>query len=374
MLTWRSAMSAHLQNSYRRSSALGRALLRRSNKNAYRSMSTFPRRPYTFHIGASWAGKPTSGNEMKKIPFPEDSPIGIWRDQMLSHTVPGAIPNEATKWAPDAGEDFFYVTEMKNSSGVSFGVADGVGGWVESGVDPSLFSQAFMYHAHRYSRNAWAGEPEIDPTLDYAEREEVEGWELTPLESMALSYHGVLREKHVQAGSSTACLIHMNASSGLLRAANLGDSGFMIVRSSSVIHKQRVQTHYFNCPKQLTKLPTKSTRRFKRACVDSPGEADTYETTLRDGDIVVAYTDGLGDNVFPDEIATITSLVSRAGLPEDVQVQAMADRMANYARLCMLNKGRRSPFESEAARQGMFFQGGKLDDVTVVVALVRETS
>lgn len=367
-------MSAHLQNSYRRSSALGRALLRRSNKNAYRSMSTFPRRPYTFHIGASWAGKPTSGNEMKKIPFPGDSPIGIWRDQMLSRTVPGAIPNEATKWAPDAGEDFFYVTEMKNSSGVSFGVADGVGGWVESGVDPSLFSQAFMYHAHRYSRNAWAGEPEIDPTLDYAEREEVEGWELTPLESMALSYHGVLREKHVQAGSSTACLIHMNASSGLLRAANLGDSGFMVVRSSSVIHKQRVQTHYFNCPKQLTKLPTNSTRRFKRACVDSPGEADTYETTLRDGDIVVAYTDGLGDNVFPDEIATITSLVGRAGLPEDVQVQAMADRMANYARLCMLNKGRRSPFESEAARQGMFFQGGKLDDVTVVVALVRETS
>lgn len=97
--------------------------------------------------------------------------------------------------------------------------------------------------------------------------------------------------------------------------------------------------------------------------MDSPGEADTYETTLRDGDIVVAYvrilsfvspsfvhwqtqTDGLGDNVFPDEIATITSLVGRAGLPEDVQVQAMADRMANYARLCMLNKGRRSPFES----------------------------
>ncbi|KAK0228531.1 phosphatase 2C-like domain-containing protein [Armillaria fumosa] len=376
-------MSAHLQNSYRRSSALGRALLRRSNKNACRSMSTFPRRPYTFHIGASWAGKPTSGNEMKKIPFPGDSPIGIWRDQMLSRTVPRAIPNEATKWAPDAGEDFFYITEvyffsrldekflckspiemnlrvadLYSFKGVSFGVADGVGGWVESGVDPSLFSQAFMYHAHRYSRNAWAGEPEIDPTLDYAEREEIEGWELTPLESMALSYHGVLREKHVQAGSSTACLIHMNASSGLLRAANLGDSGFMVVRSSSVIHKQRVQTHYFNCPKQLTKLPTNSTRRFKRACVDSPGEADTYETTLRDGDIVVAYTDGLGDNVFPDEIATITSLVGRAGLPEDVQVQAMADRMANYARLCMLNKGRRSPFESEAARQGMFFQGG----------------
>ncbi len=84
--------------------------------------------------------------------------------------------------------------------GVSFGVADGVGGWIESGVDPSLFSQALMYHAHRYSRNAWAGEPEIDPTLDYEEREQIEGWEMTPFECLDLAYQGVLREKSVQAG------------------------------------------------------------------------------------------------------------------------------------------------------------------------------
>ena len=85
--------------------------------------------------------------------------------------------------------------------GVSFGVADGVGGWVDSGVDPALFSQALMYHAHRYSRNAWAGEPEIDPTMDYEEREQIEGWEMTPYECLDLAYGGVLREKYVQAGA-----------------------------------------------------------------------------------------------------------------------------------------------------------------------------
>jgi protein phosphatase PTC7 len=63
-------------------------------------------------------------------------------------------------------------------------VADGVTGWLESGVDPSLFSQALMFHAHRYSRSAWAGEPEVDPAQDYEEREQVEGWELTPYECM----------------------------------------------------------------------------------------------------------------------------------------------------------------------------------------------
>jgi protein phosphatase PTC7 len=94
-----------------------------------------------------------------------------------------------------------------------------------------------MYHAHRYSRSAWAGEPEIDPTMDYEEREQIEGWEMTPYECLDLAYGGVLREKYVQAGehlfimqthkdeftlsegSSTACIISLNASSGMLRSA-----------------------------------------------------------------------------------------------------------------------------------------------------------
>jgi protein phosphatase PTC7 len=112
---------------------------------------------------------------------------------------------------------------------------------VDSGIDPSLFSQALMYHAHRYSQSAWAGEPEIDPTLNYEQREQVEGWEMTPSECLDLAYGGVLRERFVEAGegsglgslgflslalssivligSSTACIINLNASSGLLRSA-----------------------------------------------------------------------------------------------------------------------------------------------------------
>ncbi len=126
-----------------------------------------------------------------------------------------------------------FLTALK---GVSFGVADGVGGWVDVGVDPSVFSQALMYHAHRYSRNAWAGEPEIDPMQNYEEREEVEGWEMTPQECLELAYGGVLRERSVEAGtntflfgrlcrlsmlsgSSTACIININAASGVLRSA-----------------------------------------------------------------------------------------------------------------------------------------------------------
>ena len=93
-----------------------------------------------------------------------------------------------------------------------------------------------MYHAHRYAKQGWAGEPEIDPTQDYEEIQQVEGWELTPAECMELAHGGVHRERDVLAGvsgdqvadgaelicasgSSTACIVNLNASSGQLRAA-----------------------------------------------------------------------------------------------------------------------------------------------------------
>lgn len=320
--------------------------------------ATLPR-PYKIHVGASFSGKNRSAVSK---PFPAGSVIGEWRDKILN--FPKAVKSQ------DCGQDFFFLQSMRSYSGMALGVADGVGGWVDSGVDPALFSQALMFHSHRYARNAWAGEPEIDPTLEYEEREQIEGWELTPYECLDLAYGGVLREKLVQAGSSTACLITINASSGVLRSASLGDSGFMIIRSNSIFYRQRPQTHFFNCPKQLTKLPTNDSRG---ALVDLPDAAETFRTKLGDGDIVIAFTDGLSDNVFSSEVVTLCTLVARRGGAEDEQVQAIADTLVDYARQCMSKKNRVSPFEREAAQQGLFFRGGKPDDVTVVVGLVRET-
>jgi protein phosphatase PTC7 len=169
--------------------------------------------------------------------------------------------------------------------------------------------------------------------------------------------------------------------------------------------------HTFRC-RQLTKLPV-GVKNFSRAVTDFPNQADLYETRLRDGDIVIVYvcnrshliitsslpwievpsssqTDGLSDNVFPSEIIATCNLVARAGGPEDQQVQTMADRIVEYARQCMVNKRRVSPFESEhlslprhrcrclifcpvfagdAARQGMYFRGGVRTCIPVVVVV-----
>lgn len=52
---------------------------------------------------------------------------------------------------------------------------------------------------------------------------------------------------------------------------------------------------------------------------------------------------------------TICSLVARAGGSEDKQVQAMADHMVEYARFCMKDRDRVSPFESAFFSQALPF-------------------
>lgn len=56
---------------------------------------------------------------------------------------------------------------------------------------------------------------------------------------------------------------------------------------------------YFVYRRQLSKIP-ESERKFSRACVDSPSDAELYETRLRDGDIVIAY---VGLSTYSDMIS-----------------------------------------------------------------------
>jgi protein phosphatase PTC7 len=57
------------------------------------------------------------------------------------------------------------------------------------------------------------------------------------------------------AGSSTACILSFNCNTGLLRAANLGDSGFLAMRHNTIIGRSSETIHYFNCPYQLSNPP-----------------------------------------------------------------------------------------------------------------------
>ncbi len=65
-------------------------------------------------------------------------------------------------------------------------------------------------------------------------------------------------------GSSTACILALEGAT--LHAANLGDSGFMVVRRNKVAFKSRSQQHQFNYPFQLG--------RGGRFPFDSPAAAE----------------------------------------------------------------------------------------------------
>lgn len=56
-------------------------------------------------------------------------------------------------------------------------------------------------------------------------------------------------------GSSTACIVVLDRQSHRLHTANLGDSGFLVVREGEVVHRSDEQQHYFNTPFQLSIAP-----------------------------------------------------------------------------------------------------------------------
>jgi protein phosphatase PTC7 len=205
------------------------------------------------------------------------------------------------------------------------------------------------------------------------------------LEAALLQSHNKLRTLEV-AGGSTALLGRLSVT-GVLTLLNLGDSGVLILRPSQrlaqgrgvpyprVIFKSSHQTHHFNCPYQLGS---------EDPHVEAP---DILQVHLRPGDIIVACTDGVFDNLFDHQVQTIVSRWScrwkckdwREGaqfvpVPQ-AELQGLATRIAEEAHFVGQQEDLEdivTPFVLAAHSEGLAFRGGKLDDTTVVLGLVCE--
>eukprot|EP01127_Copromyxa_protea_P019130 TRINITY_DN6132_c0_g1_i1.p1 TRINITY_DN6132_c0_g1~~TRINITY_DN6132_c0_g1_i1.p1 ORF type:complete len:188 (-),score=33.28 TRINITY_DN6132_c0_g1_i1:93-656(-) len=163
--------------------------------------------------------------------------------------------------------------------------------------------------------------------------------------------HNKVNEKAVL-GSCTACLI--SVTSNKLQAINLGDSGFFVLRDGNIILRSVEQQHKFNFPYQLG---------FQS--LDTPNEGDLYTTTLEDGDLIVVASDGVFDNVYLSElVALVTSLQSHP-------VQTISKAIADEAKYWGKKKEGNTPFSENARLNGFRFDGGKEDDITVIVARFR---
>ena len=91
---------------------------------------------------------------------------------------------------PRSGQDAFFITNIGSSSAVAFGVADGVGGWMDSGVDPADFSHGLCRHWTDTAKETTA---EAEASLGVRDL-------------LQEGYDRLVADDEVSAGGSTACL------------------------------------------------------------------------------------------------------------------------------------------------------------------------
>lgn len=223
------------------------------------------------------------------------------------------------------GEDAHFIWDEQ-----AIGIADGVGGWASYGIDAGQYARDIMSNA-------------------------VTAIEEEPKDSIDLTR--VLEKAHSSTtvpGSSTACIIALTDQG--LQAINLGDSGFIVIRDGCTLCRSPVQQHDFNFSYQLESGNSN----------DLPNAAQVFKVPVASGDVIVAGTDGLFDNLYNNDITAVVVHATRAGL----EPQVAAQKIAALARQRAQDKNRQSPFSTAAQDAGFRYYGGKLDDITVVVSYV----
>ncbi|CAA6672510.1 unnamed protein product [Spirodela intermedia] len=228
------------------------------------------------------------------------------------------------------GEDAHFVSEERNA----FGIADGVGGWSRNGVDAGEFARQLMSSC-KVELERTGGGRATGPVL-----------------------RAVLKKalaKTTARGTSTACVAAVDGR--LLRAINVGDSGFMVVRGDTVAYRSPLHQYSFNIPYQIGGVD-------KATPIERAVE---LATELAPGDVVVAGSDGLLDNLFEQDIVEIVARKRAEGLGGTAEEMARA--LAAAAEDAYVT-GQESPFGEASRAARISWSGSKPDDVTVVVAKV----
>nr|CAB3501753.1 unnamed protein product [Digitaria exilis] len=226
------------------------------------------------------------------------------------------------------GEDAYFI-----ACDGWFGVADGVGQWSFEGINAGLYARELMDGCKKIVT-------------------ETQGAPRMKTEEVLVKTADEARSP----GSSTVLVAHFDGQ--VLHASNIGDSGFLVIRNGEVYKKSNPMTYGFNFPLQIEKG-------------DNPlKHVQKYAIDLQEGDVIVTATDGLFDNVYEEEVAGTVS----KSLTADLKPAEIAELLVARAREVGRCGFGSSPFSDAAYQAGYSgYSGGKLDDVTVVVSIVRKS-
>ncbi|CAM0871777.1 unnamed protein product [Alopecurus aequalis] len=226
------------------------------------------------------------------------------------------------------GEDAYFI-----ASDGWFGVADGVGQWSFEGINAGLYARELMDSSKKIvTENQGASGMRTEEVLAKA------------------------AEEARSPGSSTVLVAHFDGQ--VLHVSNIGDSGLLVIRNGQVYTQTKPMTYGFNFPLQIENG------------VDPSRLVQNYAIDVEEGDVIVTATDGLFDNVYDQEVAAVVS----KSLESDVKPTEIAEFLAARAKEVGRSGSGKSPFSDAALYAGYLgYSGGKLDDVTVVVSIVRKS-
>lgn len=247
---------------------------------------------------------------------PEVQPIKL---EFSSKVMPHP---EKISWG---GEDALFV------SGKSFGVFDGVSG-AEKLEGVPLYSNTL---AQKMKASTGKGGLTID--------------EIKEKMLKAAEYADV-----AATGASTAVVASVG-DDDILRAVNLGDSVLMVIRDGAVKARVKETVHYFDCPYQLSDDSP-----------DRPKKGSVLETPLQKGDIMIAGSDGVFDNISDSFLLEIVQKNSKGS------VSKMVQEIVSESRKISKDTNAVTPYAKQAKRNNYAAYskgvGGKIDDISCIVA------
>eukprot|EP00760_Papus_ankaliazontas_P031985 PhM_4_TR5560/c0_g1_i1/m.56872/K17508/PTC7, PPTC7; protein phosphatase PTC7 len=102
---------------------------------------------------------------------------------------------------------------------------------------------------------------------------------------------------------------------------------------------------------------------------DQPEHGIVHRGLAEEGDVLVVASDGVWDNLFPHEVVQLIVDEEVKGHGDaGAMARAIADASFRVASTDTTSK--KTPFAKAAAKFGVPYVGGKLDDITVVVGIV----
>lgn len=340
---------------------------------------------FSYHVAASYSAKRDKLDPERNLYTQNnfDSSSSGFTD------VKQCVRQNDKRLRPRSGQDSFFHSQVGTSEASAFGVADGVGGWEESGVDPADFAHGLCEYMACAAR-MWPQGAKSNT--------------LQPKYLLQTAFDEVTADNAILGGGSTAC-VAVAAPDGNVQVANLGDSGFMHLGLNAVRHFSHPQTHAFNTPFQLSKIPQRMLVQQAifgaSTLADYPKDANVTNHVVRHGDVLIFATDGVWDNLSPQDALGIVSrhmLELGAWVEKDDEVEVSekfhtlaqssregkADANSLQAKLALAitkeakqtgkDTRRDGPFAKEVQKHypGENWHGGKPDDIATVVAVVVE--